>query len=114
MSKNHGKVIGLDLGTTNSAAAVIEGGDPVIIPNAEGGRVTPSVVAFSKTGERLIGSAAKRQAVVNPDGTILSIKRHMGTDHKSIIDGKEYTPQETSAMILQKLKQDAEAYLGEK
>ncbi|HHY13778.1 MAG TPA: molecular chaperone DnaK [Thermoanaerobacterales bacterium] len=114
MSKNHGKVIGLDLGTTNSAAAVIEGGDPVIIPNAEGGRVTPSVVAFSKTGERLIGSAAKRQAVVNPDGTILSIKRHMGTDHKSIIDGDEYTPQETSAMILQKLKQDAEAYLGEK
>jgi len=102
------------LGTTNSAAAVIEGGDPVIIPNAEGGRVTPSVVAFSKTGERLIGSAAKRQAVVNPDGTILSIKRHMGTDHKSIIDGDEYTPQETSAMILQKLKQDAEAYLGEK
>ena len=112
MSKNYGKVIGLDL-ATNSAVAVIEGGDPVIIPNAEGSRITPSVVAFTKTGERLVGSAAKRQAVVNPDRTVLSIKRYMGTDHKSVIDGKEYTPQEISAMILQKLKQDAEAYLGE-
>lgn len=113
MSKKYGKVIGLDLGTTNSAVAVIEGGDPVIIPNAEGSRITPSVVAFTKTGERLTGSAAKRQAIINPDRTVLSIKRYMGTDYKSAIDGKEYTPQEISAMILQKLKQDAEAYLGE-
>ena len=108
------KVIGIDLGTTNSAVAVMEGGTPEIIVNAEGGRLTPSVVAFSKTGERLVGQTAKRQAVVNPDGTIESIKRHMGTDHKSVIGDKSYTPQEISAMILQKLKQDAENYLGEK
>ncbi|MBO8136725.1 MAG: molecular chaperone DnaK [Desulfotomaculum sp.] len=109
-----GKVLGIDLGTTNSCMAVIEGGEPVVIPNAEGGRTTPSVVGFSKTGERLVGQVAKRQAVANPDRTIISIKRHMGTDYKVNIDGKEYTPQEVSAMILQKLKADAEAYLGEK
>ncbi|NLM45213.1 MAG: molecular chaperone DnaK [Firmicutes bacterium] len=108
------KVIGIDLGTTNSCVAVMEGGQPVIIPNAEGGRVTPSVVAFKKDGERLIGQVAKRQAITNPDRTIMSIKRHMGTDYRVTIDGKSYTPQEISAMILQKLKQDAEAYLGEK
>jgi molecular chaperone DnaK len=108
------KVIGIDLGTTNSCVAVIEGGEAVVIPNAEGARTTPSVVGFSKTGERLVGQVAKRQAVSNPDRTISSIKRHMGTDHKENIDGKNYTPQEISAMILQKLKTDAEAYLGEK
>ncbi|MCL0049634.1 molecular chaperone DnaK [Peptococcaceae bacterium] len=109
-----GKVIGIDLGTTNSCMAVMEGGEAVVIPNAEGGRTTPSVVAFSKTGERLIGQVAKRQAVSNPERTIVSIKRHMGTDYKVSIDGKEYTPQEISAMVLQKLKADAESYLGEK
>jgi len=108
------KIIGIDLGTTNSAVAVVEGGEPTIIPNAEGNRTTPSVVGFSKTGERLAGQVAKRQAVSNPDRTIASIKRHMGTSHKVTIDGKSYTPQEISAMILQKLKTDAEAYLGEK
>lgn len=108
------KVIGIDLGTTNSVVAVMEGGEPVVIPNAEGGRLTPSVVGFSKTGERLVGQLAKRQAVSNPDRTIISIKRHMGSDHKVKIDDKDYTPQEISAMILQKLKADAEAYLGEK
>ncbi|MFZ5646671.1 MAG: molecular chaperone DnaK [Bacillota bacterium] len=109
-----GKVIGIDLGTTNSCVAVMEGGEAVVIPNAEGGRTTPSVVGFSKTGERLVGQVAKRQAVSNPDRTISSIKRHMGTDHRVDIDGKGYTPQEISAMILQKLKTDAEAYLGHK
>lgn len=108
------KVIGIDLGTTNSVVAVMEGGEPVVIPNAEGSRLTPSVVGFSKTGERLVGQLAKRQAVSNPERTVISIKRHMGTSHKVRIDDKEYTPQEISAMILQKLKQDAEAYLGEK
>lgn len=109
-----GKVIGIDLGTTFSCVAVMEGGQPVVIPNAEGARTTPSVVAFTKEGERLVGQVAKRQAIVNPDRTIMSIKRHMGTDYKVKIDDKEYTPQEISAMILQKLKADAEAYLGEK
>ncbi len=108
-----GKVIGIDLGTTNSCVAVMEGGEPVVIPNAEGARVTPSVVAFSKTGERLIGQVAKRQAVTNPERTISSVKRDMGTDRRIKIDDNEYTPQEISAMILMKLKQDAEAYLGE-
>ncbi|SHF48744.1 molecular chaperone DnaK [Desulforamulus putei DSM 12395] len=108
-----GKVIGIDLGTTNSCVAVMEGGEAVVIPNAEGGRTTPSAVGFSKTGERLVGQVAKRQAVSNPDRTVLSIKRYMGTNHKVTIDGKEYTPQEISAMILSKLKADAEAYLGE-
>lgn len=107
------KVIGIDLGTTNSVVAVMEGGEPIVIPNAEGSRLTPSVVGFSKTGERLVGQLAKRQAVSNPKRTIVSIKRHMGSDYKVEIDGKSYTPQEISAMILQKLKQDAEAYLGE-
>ena len=106
------KVIGIDLGTTNSCVAVIEGGEPVVIANAEGARTTPSVVAFSKTGERMVGQVAKRQAITNPDRTISSIKRHMGTDYKVNIDGKDYTPQEISAMTLQKLKADAEAYLG--
>ena len=109
-----GKIIGIDLGTTNSCVAVMEGGKPVVIPNSEGDRTTPSVVAFTKTGERLVGKPAKRQAVANADRTISSIKRHMGTDYKVTIDGKSYTPQEISAMILQKLKGDAEAYLGEK
>ena len=107
------KIIGIDLGTTNSCVAVLEGGEPVVIPNAEGARTTPSVVAF-KGNERIVGSAAKRQAITNPDKTISSIKREMGTAYKKNIDGKDYTPQEISAMILQKLKQDAEAYLGEK
>ena len=107
------KVIGIDLGTTNSCVAVMEGGEAVVIPNAEGNRTTPSVVAFSKTGERMVGQVAKRQAITNPDRTISSIKREMGTDHKVTIDGKAYTPQEISAMILQKLKSDAEAYLGQ-
>ena len=108
-----GKIIGIDLGTTNSCVAVMEGGNAVVIPNAEGARTTPSVVGFSKTGERLVGQTAKRQAIANPDRTISSIKRHMGTDYKVEIDGKKYTPQEISAMILQKLKTDAEAYLGQ-
>ena len=108
------KIIGIDLGTTNSCVAVIENGEPVVIPNAEGSRTTPSVVAFTKDGERLVGQVAKRQAVTNPDRTIISIKRDMGTDRRINIDGKQYTPQEISAMILSKLKQDAEAYLGEK
>ena len=107
------KTIGIDLGTTNSCVAVIEGGEPVVIPNAEGARTTPSVVAFSKDGERMVGQVAKRQAVTNPDRTVISIKRHMGSDYKVSIDGKSYTPQEISAMILQKLKGDAENYLGE-
>ena len=109
-----GKIIGIDLGTTNSCVAVMEGGKPVVIPNSEGVRTTPSIVAFTKNGERLVGEPAKRQAVTNADRTISSIKRHMGTDYKVAIDGKNYTPQEISAMILQKLKADAEAYLGEK
>ena len=108
------KVIGIDLGTTNSCVAVIEGGEPVVIPNAEGARTTPSVVAFGKTGERLVGQVAKRQAITNPDRTVSSIKRQMGSDYKVKIDDKKYTPQEISAMILQKLKTDAEAYIGEK
>ena len=107
------KTIGIDLGTTNSCVAVIEGGEPVVIPNAEGGRTTPSVVAFSKTGERMVGQVAKRQAITNPDRTVSSIKREMGSNYKVTIDGKSYTPQEISAMILSKLKTDAEAYLGE-
>ena len=108
-----GKIIGIDLGTTNSCVAVMEGGEPVVIANAEGGRTTPSVVAFSKTGERMVGQVAKRQAITNPDRTISSIKREMGTAHTVEIDGKKYTPQEISAIILQKLKADAEAYLGQ-
>ena len=108
-----GKIIGIDLGTTNSCVAVLEGGEPVVIANAEGGRTTPSVVAFSKTGERMVGQVAKRQAVTNADRTIASIKRHMGENYKVDIDGKGYTPQEISAMVLQKLKADAEAYLGQ-
>ena len=107
------KTIGIDLGTTNSCVAVIEGGEPVVISNAEGGRTTPSVVAFSKTGERMVGQVAKRQAITNPERTVVSIKREMGTNYKVNIDGKAYTPQEISAMILQKLKADAEAYLGD-
>ena len=107
------KTIGIDLGTTNSCVAVIEGGEPVVIPNAEGARTTPSVVAFSKTGERMVGQVAKRQAITNPERTVSSIKREMGSNYKVTIDGKSYTPQEISAMILQKLKADAEAYLGE-
>jgi molecular chaperone DnaK len=108
------KIIGIDLGTTNSCVAVIEGGEPVVIANAEGARTTPSVVAFGKNGERMVGQVAKRQAITNPDKTISSIKRKMGSDYKVDIDGKKYTPQEVSAMILQKLKTDAESYLGEK
>ncbi|MFX0549226.1 molecular chaperone DnaK [Hathewaya histolytica] len=108
------KIIGIDLGTTNSCVSVMEGGDPVVIPNAEGARTTPSVVSFQADGSRLVGQVAKRQSITNPDKTIISIKRYMGTDHKTVIDGKEYTPQEISAMTLQKLKADAEAYLGEK
>jgi molecular chaperone DnaK len=106
------KVIGIDLGTTNSCVAVMEGGEAVVIPNAEGNRTTPSVVGFKKDGERVVGETAKRQAITNPDKTISSIKRHMGTNHKVKIDNADYTPQEISAMILQKLKADAEAYLG--
>ncbi len=107
-----GKIIGIDLGTTNSCVAVFEGGEPIVIPNPEGSRTTPSVVAFSKTGERMVGQVAKRQAITNPDRTVMSIKRDMGTDRRVEIDGKKYTPQEISSMILQKLKADAEAYLG--
>ncbi len=108
------KVIGIDLGTTNSCVSVLEGGEPVVIPNAEGNRTTPSVVGFAKNGERLVGETAKRQAITNPDRTVISIKRHMGTDYKVSIDGKDYTPQDISAMVLMKLKADAESYLGEK
>ncbi|MBQ5742929.1 MAG: Hsp70 family protein, partial [Clostridia bacterium] len=109
-----GKIIGIDLGTTNSCVAIMEGGEPVVIANAEGARTTPSVVAFSKSGERMVGQVAKRQAITNPDRTIISIKRDMGTDKKVNIDGTDYTPEMISAMTLQKLKADAEAYLGEK
>ena len=109
-----GKIIGIDLGTTNSCVAVLEGGEPVVVPNSEGGRTTPSVVAFTKDGERLVGQVAKRQAVVNGDRTVMSIKRHMGTNYTVDIDGKKYSPQEISAMVLSKLKADAEAYLGQK
>lgn len=109
-----GRTVGIDLGTTNSVVAVMEAGEPVVIPNAEGSRITPSVVGFTKTGERLVGATAKRQAILNPERTISSIKRKMGTDYKVTIDGKQYTPEEISAMILQKLKADAEAYLGDK
>lgn len=109
-----GKIIGIDLGTTNSCVAVLEGGDATVIANAEGSRTTPSVVGFTKAGERLVGETAKRQAVTNPERTISSIKRHMGTDYKVKIDDKEYSPQDISAMILTKLKNDAESYLGEK
>ncbi|MBO4831481.1 MAG: Hsp70 family protein, partial [Oscillospiraceae bacterium] len=107
-----GKIIGIDLGTTNSCVSVIEGGEPVVIANAEGARTTPSVVAFSKDGERMVGQVAKRQAITNPDRTISSIKREMGSAYRVTIDNKNYTPQEISAMILQKLKSDAESYLG--
>ena len=109
-----GKIIGIDLGTTNSCVSVIEGGEPTVITNSEGNRTTPSVVAFTKDGERLVGQLAKNQAVTNPDRTVISIKRHMGSDYKVDIDGKKYTPQEISAMVLQKLKTEAENYLGEK
>ena len=108
------KVVGIDLGTTNSVVSVMEGQSPTVIANAEGNRTTPSVVAFTKTGERLVGQLAKRQAVTNPDRTISSIKRHMGTDFTVKIDGKDYTPQEISAMVLQKLVNDASSYLGER
>ena len=108
------KVVGIDLGTTNSVVAVMEGQSPSVIANSEGNRTTPSVVAFTKTGERLVGQLAKRQAVTNPERTISSIKRHMGTDHKTKIDGKDYSPQEISSMILQKLVNDASTYLGER
>ena len=113
MGKESGKIIGIDLGTTNSCVAVMEGGEPVVIPNAEGNRTTASIVAFAKNGERLVGSAAKRQAVTNPDNTVISIKRKMGTTEKVKIEGDEFSPQEISAMILQKLKTDAESYLGQ-
>ena len=109
-----GKVVGIDLGTTNSVIAVMEGSEAVVIPNAEGERITPSVVGFSKTNERLVGRVARRQAITNPERTVVSIKRKMGTDYKVDIEDKKYTPQEISAMILQKMKTDAEAYLGEK
>ena len=108
------KIIGIDLGTTNSCVAVMEGGKPTVIANAEGDRTTPSVVAYTKEGERLVGKVAKRQAIVNHDNTVISIKREMGTNFKAKLNGKEYTPQEVSAMILGKLKADAESYLGEK
>ena len=109
-----GKIIGIDLGTTNSCVAVLEGGEPTVIANAEGNRTTPSIVAFTKEGERLVGQVAKRQAVVNSDRTIMSIKREMGTNYTVGIDGKQYSPQEISSMVLAKLKADAEAYIGEK
>src|SRR5215210_6217379 len=108
------RTVGIDLGTTNSVVAVLEGGEPRVIPNAEGSHLTPSVVGFTKSGERLVGAAAKRQAILNPDRTVASIKREMGTDHRVTIDGKSYSPEEISAMVLQKLKADAEAYLGDK
>ncbi|MBQ2952239.1 MAG: Hsp70 family protein, partial [Clostridia bacterium] len=107
------KIIGIDLGTTNSCVAVMEGGQPVVIPNAEGNRTTPSIVGFTKDGERLVGQIAKRQAVTNPARTVISIKREMGTNYKVDIDGKTYTPQDISAMVLAKMKETAEAYLGE-
>ena len=107
------RAVGIDLGTTNSVVAVLEGGEPTVIANAEGSRTTPSVVAFAKNGEVLVGEVAKRQAVTNVDRTVRSVKRHIGTDWKKEIDGKNYTPQEISARVLQKLKRDAEAYLGE-
>ena len=107
------KIIGIDLGTTNSCVAVMEGGQPVVIPNAEGNRTTPSIVGFTKDGERLVGQIAKRQAVTNPARTVISIKREMGTNYKVDIDGKSYTPQDISAMVLAKMKETAEAYLGE-
>ena len=107
------KIIGIDLGTTNSCVAVMEGGEPTVIANSEGARTTPSVVSFQANGERLVGQVAKRQAITNPDKTVISIKRHMGTSYKVDIDGKQYSPQEISAMVLQKIKADAEAYLGE-
>ncbi|MGN0754868.1 MAG: Hsp70 family protein, partial [Aristaeellaceae bacterium] len=107
------KIIGIDLGTTNSCVAVMEGGQPVVIPNAEGNRTTPSIVGFTKDGERLVGQIAKRQAVTNPNRTVISIKREMGTNYRVDIDGKSYTPQDISAMILSKMKETAEAYLGE-
>ena len=107
------KIVGIDLGTTNSVVAVMEGGKPAVIANAEGNRTTPSVVGFSKTGERLVGELAKRQAVSNPEKTVISIKRHMGTDYRVNIDDKKYSPEEISSMILKKLKDDAEKYLGE-
>ena len=107
------KIIGIDLGTTNSCVAVMEGGQPVVIPNAEGNRTTPSIVGFAKDGERLVGQIAKRQAVTNPARTVISIKREMGTNYKVDIDGKSYTPQDISAMVLAKMKETAEAYLGE-
>ncbi|MDX6226893.1 MAG: molecular chaperone DnaK, partial [Frankiales bacterium] len=107
------RAVGIDLGTTNSVVTVLEGGEPSVIANAEGARTTPSVVAFAKNGEVLVGEVAKRQAVTNPDRTIRSVKRHMGTDWKITLDGKDFTPQQISAFILQKLKRDAEAYLGE-
>ena len=106
------KAVGIDLGTTNSVVAVLEGGDPIVIANAEGSRTTPSVVAFAKDGEVLVGEVAKRQAITNPDRTIRSVKRHIGTGWSQAIDDKDYTPQEISARVLQKLKRDAEAYLG--
>ncbi len=108
------KIIGIDLGTTNSCVAVMEGGEPTVIANAEGGRTTPSVVAFKKDGEILVGQVAKRQAVANPDHTVISIKREMGSDYRVNVDNKKYSPQEISSMILKKLKADAESYLGEK
>ena len=108
------KIIGIDLGTTNSCVAVMEGGTPVVIAIAEGSRTTPSVVSFTKAGERLVGQTAKHKAVINPDRTVISIKREMGTSYKVTIDGKDYTPQDISAMILSKMKETAEAYLGEK
>src|SRR5580700_3109605 len=108
-----GKAVGIDLGTTNSVVSVMEPDGPVVIPNAEGSRLTPSVVGFNKSGERLVGSSAKRQAIISPDRTIISIKRRMGTNDKVTVDGKSYSPEEISAMILQKLKADAEAYLGQ-
>ena len=108
------KTVGIDLGTTNSVVAVMEAGEPAVIPNSEGSRLTPSVVGFNKSGERLVGAGAKRQAIVNPDRTIISVKRQMGTSEKFKIDDKSYTPEEISAMVLQKLKADAEAYLGDK
>ncbi len=107
------KTVGIDLGTTNSVVAVMEGGEPTVIPNSEGSRLTSSVVAFTKAGERLVGTQAKRQAIVNPERTIASIKRRMGTDDRITIDGKDYSPEEISSMILQKMKADAEAYLGD-
>src|SRR5690242_13765346 len=109
-----GKAVGIDLGTTNSVVVVLEGGEPTVIANAEGSRTTPSVVGFTKAGERIVGVTAKRQAVISPDRTVISIKRKMGTSERTTVDGKGYTPEEISALILQKLKADAEAYLGEK